>query len=351
MRFGFALTTSALFIALGACSQGSGTAKNADQIVQPLADDVVILEFNGGKVTAKDVKAQVEPQMKQMSEEVIDAYKKTAERMVIVKILEAEAKKQGVANPDELLGRLAQDVQVTDEQVDAFMKENNLQKGIKDPKTGTTRKVSKDEVRGFLIEQETQNKQQAYFAGLRETAKIKFKLDKPRTTIAMSGKEPFKGGANAKVVIHEFSDFQCPFCSRGKAVVDQIATEYGDKVKIVFRHMPLNFHPEAKPAAMASMCANKEGKFWEMHDALFDNQKELGAAKYKEWAAKIGLNAEAFAKCYDSQEMAAAVDADMKVAEDLGVNSTPTFFVNGQKVAGALPFSQFKSMIDEELAN
>lgn len=350
MNFKNISVTSALLVLATACSQGTGPARTADQMVRPLADDVVIVEYKGGKITAGEVKDRVDAQAKQFADEMIEAYKKGAEQMLVMRLLEEEAKKQGLANPQELMARVAQEIQISPESVKKFIKDNKLEKGIQDPRTGKMRKVSDDEVRGFLQEQEMQNKQQAFFNGLRTQAEAKFKLEKPRVKIESSGKEPFSGKADAKVVIHEFSDFQCPFCARGHAVVKQIMTEYGDKVKVVFRHMPLSFHPEAEPAAIASMCAHNQGKFWEMHDLMFEKQSELGAASYKAWAKQLGLNEADFNKCFDGSETKALVEADMKVAESLGVNSTPTFFVNGNKVAGALPFAQFKAMIDEELA-
>lgn len=336
---------------MSSCTGGSGPARTADQLVRTLADDVVIVTYEGGKITAKDVNNRVDAQAKQFADEMIDAYKKNAEQMLVMKLVEVEAKKQGLANPQELMARMAQDVTITEEAVAKFIKDNKLENGIKDPRTGKSRKVSTEEVKGFLMEQEMQSKQQNFFGELRKKAKVSFKLEKPRAKVVSSGKEPFQGGASAKVVIHEFSDFQCPFCSRGNAVVKQIVTEYGDKIKLVFRHMPLSFHPEAEPSAIASMCANNQGKFWEMHDKMFDFQKDLSTASYKKWAGELGLDQAAFDKCLDNKETKAAVDADVKAAEAMGVNSTPTFFVNGKKVAGALPFGQFKAMIDEELAN
>jgi protein-disulfide isomerase len=346
------VTSALLSIFTLGCSQGSGPARTADQMVRPLADDVVIVEFKGGKITAGDVKDRVDAQVKQFSDEMIEAYKKGAEQMLVMKLMDEEVKKQGLANPQELLGKVAQEIQISDESVQKFIKDNKLDKGIQDPRTGKMRKVSTDEVRGFLTEQEMQSKQQSFFNGLRAQAEAKFKLEKPAVKIPATGNEPFTGKADAKVVIYEFSDFQCPFCARGNAVIKQVMTEYGDKVKLVFRHFPLSFHPEAEPSAIASLCAFKQqpGKFWEMHDLMFEKQSELGTASYKTWAKQIGLNEAEFNKCFDGKETKDLVDADMKAAEALGVNSTPTFFVNGKKVAGALPFAQFKSMIDEELA-
>lgn len=341
-----------LLWSLSACTGGGGPARTADQIVRPLADDVVVMEYQGGKITAGDVNDQVNAQAKQFADELLDTYKKAAEQQLIMKLVEAEAKKQGLSSPQELMSNIGQDVTISDEEVKQFIKDNNLEKGIPG-QNGELRQVSDEEVRGFLVEQQMRSAQENFFGELRTNAKARFKLEKPRTKVVSTGKEPFRGGANAKVVIHEFSDFQCPFCSRGNETVKKIVTEYGDKIKLVFRHMPLNFHPEAEPAAVATMCAHNQdkAKFWELHDKMFDNQSALGTESYKKWAEEIGLDMEKFNNCFDNKETLAAVTADVDAARSMGVNSTPTFFVNGKKIAGALPFAQFKSMIDEELAN
>ena len=165
--------------------------------------------------------------------------------------------------------------------------------------------------------------------------------------------EPVLGNPNAKVVIYEHSDFQCPYCARGKEVVHQIAQAYGDKVAIVFRHLPLEFHPNAKPAAIASICAQEQGKFWEYHDKLFDNQKELSSDNYIKWAKELSLDEAKFKTCLSSPEAQKKLEKSAQLSEQVGANSTPTFFVGtkkeGKKVAGAQPFPEFKKMIDEAM--
>jgi protein-disulfide isomerase len=161
------------------------------------------------------------------------------------------------------------------------------------------------------------------------------------------------GNENAPVTIIEFSDFQCPYCERFVTqTMPQIKSEYIDtgKVKLFFRDFPLSFHPNAKPAAIASECANEQGKFWEMHDKLFANQDSLSTENYKAWAKELGLNENQFNTCIDSQKYASQVQKDFDDGVAAGVSGTPTFFVNGQKLVGAQPFSVFKQVIDAELA-
>jgi protein-disulfide isomerase len=162
---------------------------------------------------------------------------------------------------------------------------------------------------------------------------------------------PVRGPADAKVTLVEFLDFQCPFCSRVQPTLAQIQQTYGDKVRIVFKHMPLrSIHPQAAGAAAAAEAAHGQGKFWEMHDLIFANQRELGDAKYQEWARQLGLDMDRFQKDLKSPALAQRIDADSQEAANLGVSGTPAFFINGRYLSGAQPFDQFKKLIDEELA-
>lgn len=163
------------------------------------------------------------------------------------------------------------------------------------------------------------------------------------------GSSPVKGPANAKVTIIEFSDFQCPFCKRGNETLKQVAAAYPNDVKVVFKHKPLPMHPEAEPAARATWAAGKQGKFWEMHDALFKDQDKLGTAFYEAQAKTLGLNVDQFKKDFASPEAQKAVKDDATLADSLGVQGTPNFFVNGVAVRGAYPVDHFKKIVDRWL--
>jgi protein-disulfide isomerase len=181
----------------------------------------------------------------------------------------------------------------------------------------------------------------------------------PKTVLEKlnNGHLPVKGDNNAKVTVVEFSDFECPFCARFYAdTLPQLTTEYIDTGKIAFyyRHYPLSFHPQAVPAALASECANDQGKFWEMHDKIFDenNAGKLGTATtdtFKQYAADLGLEANAFDSCFDDKTHQAKVDEDFAAGNEVGVSGTPTFYINGRQMVGAQPFASLKAIIDEEL--
>lgn len=172
--------------------------------------------------------------------------------------------------------------------------------------------------------------------------------------IEIGENENIKGPADAKVTIVEYSDFECPFCGRVTPTIAQIVDEYGDDVRIVYRHFPLNsIHPYAQKAAEASECAADQGKFWQFHDLIFADQAGLkgGDDQLKAWAAELGLNAGTFAACLDSGEKKARVTSDQSGGTTLGVTGTPGFFVNGINLSGAQPFSAFKTLIDQELTS
>src|SRR6185436_18290933 len=158
-----------------------------------------------------------------------------------------------------------------------------------------------------------------------------------------------KGSANAKVTIVEFSDFQCPFCSRVVPTLAQIEKEYGKKVRVVFRHNPLPFHADAPLASEAAIAAESQGKFWEMHDKLFANQQNLKRPDLEKYAQELGLDMGKFKGALDSGSGKKRIQEDMALAKQVGANGTPNFYIDGRNVVGAVPFEEFKKVIDDDL--
>lgn len=162
-----------------------------------------------------------------------------------------------------------------------------------------------------------------------------------------------KGNPNAKVTIVEFSDFECPYCGRFfKETLPSIEKDYikTNKVKYVFYNYPLPFHQNAQKASEAAECAGDQGKFWEMHDALYADQTKLAVADLKKTAAGLGLDMTKFNSCLDGSTKKDIVAADLALGQSVGVNGTPAFFVNGKLLSGALPYDSFKQVIDAELS-
>ena len=162
---------------------------------------------------------------------------------------------------------------------------------------------------------------------------------------------PSLGPSDAPIVIVEFSDFQCPFCRRFQSDTYQsLLDAYPGQIRFVYRNLPLtSIHPNAMPAAIASMCAKDQNAYWEYHDKLFSSE-QLDQDTYIRYAADLGLDTEKFTACLSSGSHDAEIQDDMNFAIDLGVQSTPTFFVNGLAIVGAQPLENFKQIIDKELA-
>ncbi len=163
--------------------------------------------------------------------------------------------------------------------------------------------------------------------------------------------DPSIGPANAPLTIIEFSDYECPFCRRWYTdVFLKIRQDYPDKVRIVYRDYPLtSIHPEAEPAAVAADCANEQNAYWEYHNELFTGE-ELSQDAYIQFAQNLGLDMDKFKACLASGKYTAEVQGDLDYASNLGVRSTPTFFLNGIPIVGAQPYETFKQIIDQELA-
>lgn len=164
--------------------------------------------------------------------------------------------------------------------------------------------------------------------------------------------DPVFGSANAPITIIEFSDYECPYCRRWHAEVwPKIKAKYGDKVRLVYRDFPLyNIHPNAGPAAAAANCAGEQDRYWEFNEMLFTDERGLGDEVYVTYATQLDLDLDEFNQCVASGAQEKEVEADLNYASELGVRSTPTFFLNGLGIVGAQPFEVFEQIIDLELA-
>ena len=160
-------------------------------------------------------------------------------------------------------------------------------------------------------------------------------------------KSPVRGPADAPITIVEFSDFQCPYCAEAKPLIEQVLQAYPKDVKLVFKQFPLgSIHENAVAAAKATVAAGHQKKFWEMHDILFDNHRELSYDKLKEYAGRIGLNVHLWEEDFQALDVQQAVNQDMRTGRAADVDGTPAFFVNGRRVMDR-SFESFKTMIED----
>jgi len=341
-RFSKSLAPGAvmLFLALGAWLPSACVAQ--DKGAKGGGKDVLAV-VNGQPITEADVRTSAAEQFKGLQREYEknshDLLESSLQTVIQDRLVEAEAKSRGITK-DQVLAEI-KPTPVTDADVDAFYEQNKAQ--IPRPKEQVAAQI-----KTYLEQQGQQKSRSAYYENLQKKYKVDIKMEPVRVEVAASG--PATGGpATAPVTIVEFSDFQCPFCSRLTPTLDQVKKKYGDKVRIVFRQFPLPMHNNAQKAAEAALCANDQGKFWQLHDAMFSNQAALGVDQLKAKAVELGLKADDFNKCLDSGAKVAVVEADKKAGSEAGVNGTPAMFVNGRFLSGAVPIEQLSTVIDDEL--
>ena len=167
--------------------------------------------------------------------------------------------------------------------------------------------------------------------------------------IVSVGDDSMLGNKDAKVAIIEFSDYQCPYCKRFHTeAFEQLKKDYIDtgRVSFVYRDFPLSFHQNAQKASESAECADEQGKFWEMHNAIFENQDNIAVSDLKKYAKDLGLDTNKFNDCMDLGRMEKEVKKDFADGSAAGVTGTPTFFINGKMLVGAQPYSAFKQIID-----
>lgn len=170
-----------------------------------------------------------------------------------------------------------------------------------------------------------------------------FLQDLQANTQAIIANSPTTGTISAKTILIEFSDFQCPYCAEAHKKLQELLPKYQHELKLVYKHLPLPSHPEAMPAAKAAWAANEQGKFWQYHDALFSNQKQLGENLYLDIAKKLNLDMEKFNS--DRLLAESAIQQDMQLAQKLGIPGTPFFVMNGKNYSGAIQVTDIESKL------
>jgi protein-disulfide isomerase len=190
----------------------------------------------------------------------------------------------------------------------------------------------------------------AYVEQLKQAHGVVVSMPPPRSTVDTAG-SPSEGPEKAAVTLVEFSDFQCPYCGQIYSTLKQIREKYRDQVRLVFMNFPLEqIHPDAEKAAEAGLCAADQGRFWEMHDLMFQAQGKLKVDDLKSRAAFLKLDPAAFNNCLDSGRNAARVKRDLYAGSRLGVSGTPAMFINGRFLPGAVGYAEIAKIIDEELS-
>ena len=313
------------------------------QATHPAESGGKTLALVGGvPITEAEVDRAGEAQLRELRNREFTIRSQVLDELIAQKVLDKEATGRGMALSALWKAEVEDKAGVSQAEVKAFYDTN------KDKMGAMSEADALKQIESRLRPQRERERQAVFVRELRQKAGVKVLLEPLRVAVDVAGR-PIRGNKDAPVTIVEFSDFQCPYCSRARPTVNKVREAYGDKVRIIFRNFPLSIHPQALKAGEAASCAAEQGKFWEMHDRLFANQAKLQVPDLKEHAAALGLDAAAFAQCLDSSRHTADVQKDLEAGAGYGVSGTPSFFINGRPLVGAQPFEGFAQVIDDEL--
>lgn len=331
-------TTCAL-VAPIAAPQGADSAKAKDAVAK---DPIAIVD--GQAITDEELLPYVQNQLRPLRDQEYQIKKKALDNLVAQKLLEAEARKKGVTVEKLLEQEVDAKVPVpTDAELNAvyLVQKAQLNRPFADVKPQLSQALKQAKI---------QEARQEYSARLRQQAKVSVLLSPPRTEISIDPAR-VRGNPKAKVMIVEFSDFQCPFCGQVEATLKDLLAKHEGVVALAFRDMPLpQIHPFAMGAAEASRCAGEQGKFWEYHDLLFGDQSHLDRTELVEKARTLKLDEKQFDSCLASEKYKAQILRDAQEGMLAGVSGTPGFFINGVFLTGAQPEPIFEQMIQDQLA-
>jgi len=317
-----------------AAAASTGASAGSNEVMALIGDQ---------KITLAQVDAKAASALGKIRQQEYDARRTAVEQLLQEELYKKEAAAKNVPVEEYLRTEVDSKIaQPTTEEISKFYEENKPRMG------GRTLEQVSGDIQNFLYSQKLQTRRREFFNEIMAKNNAVILLDPPRVTVQLREDDLAKGPKNAPVTIVEFSDFQCPFCKRAQAVVDEVMKQYTDKVRLVYRDYPLPFHPQAQPAAEAAHCAGEQGKYWEYHNHLMSVEGTLQPDDLKKRATELGLDLGAFQTCVDGEKWDPVIKASSDEATSLGVTGTPTFFINGRMIVGAQP-EQFKAIIDEEL--
>jgi protein-disulfide isomerase len=304
----------------------------------------VLAEVNGKQITMGDIEKSLQPLIFNVQEQVYALRKQDLDVKVNDTLLAQEAQKKQVTTRALLDTEVTAKVpRVTEAQAQAFYNEN------KDRISGDLAQT-KAQIIQYMQEAKEREATLAFAEQLRRASKVEINLSAPESPVFQiaTDDQPSKGNPQARVTIIEFTDYQCPSCAQQHPVVERIMKEFGDRVRLVVRDFPLSQHAQATKAAEAAEAAREQGKYWEYVAVLFRNQSALGVDKLKQYATELGLDRARFDSSLDSGKFAEKVQRDVLDGRKLGVNGTPTLYVNGKRVSDR-SYEALKATIESSL--
>ena len=324
IRFLFSFAAALIIPCLASAQQNPGT----------------LAMVNGKAITTQDLEQKEVNRLLQAQYQYYQAERKALDDLIVQRLLEEEAQRQGIST-DDLLKR----------EVDSKVKDPNEDQLLVYYE-GLDSKEPYDQVREKILEHirdlRRSKLRSAYIETLRAKATVVVQLAPPMANVGTENPAVTEGRSDAPVQVVEFADYQCPYCQRVNPDLNKLIDEYAGKVSVVYRDFPLPMHPHAEKAAEAARCAGQQGKFWAYHNLLFQDKK-LDTPDLKQEATALHLDSAKFDKCLDSSEEAANVKKDQDEGMKLGLSGTPSFFINGHFISGAVDYTTLHQMVEQQL--
>jgi protein-disulfide isomerase len=327
------------------CSRPGSTPAQAPAGSSAVTGTGVVAEVNGGPILASELEQRAAGRLTRLRQEEYEVRRQALDELIAERLVAAEAARLGIS-AEELLRREVdgKTAPLPQAQVEAIYEQNKRRFGTAPRIEALVR------IRDVLGERATAERRTSFEKELRDKARVALRLAAPRAAVVIPAGAPATGPATAPVTIVEFTDYQCPYCHRAQAVIDEVLQRYAGKVRLVHLDFPLDGHPEAVPAARAARCAGEQGRFWEYHRSLMAKPGTLDAADLTGRALALKLREGDFGACLASDRHDPAIHAELQQGSELGVTGTPAYFVNGRLLSGARPVQSFAELIDAELS-
>ncbi len=326
---------------------GSGAVATPQAAGGSLQAADVLATIDGEAVTGADLDEIAGDQLALMEFQYLSERQRLIEAavqdMVRSRLLDGAAEARGITREELIVAETQDKVSVTQEDITAFCQQNQARLG------GRSFEELYGQIQVYLQEVQRNQVLADLTDELAADKEVVYLVEPYRAVIDVES-SPASGPADAPVTIVEFSDFECPYCQVFAETMQQVKDEYGSRVRVVFRQFPLNIHPNAPKAAEASLCAHEQEKFWEMHDLMFEQQRQLDITSLVAMAERLDLDVPEFEACLDSGRFAEQIEEDMQAATRMGVDGTPAVFINGMPmVGGAVGYEALVEIIEEEL--
>ncbi|RLA64778.1 MAG: hypothetical protein DRQ88_06765 [Epsilonproteobacteria bacterium] len=337
-----------LFLVLiASCNNNSSGPSIQYNIVQSPKDANIVASIGSHNITKGELYKNIEVELFELEEKIFKLKMDRLKILMLEKFMSEHPGKKGLTNDQFLEQYIIKDLKVTDSDFKAFVKK----RGIPDAHISDD---IKNRIEKFLEQEQKKKAIENWIASNQKKHKLKIffpRPTRPEFTVTTNDVPSF-GNKDAIVTIVEYSDFQCPFSKQGAEIIGKIKSSFGKKVRVIHKNFPLPFHKFAKNMAEASLCAWEQGnqQFWPYYKKLFKNQTMGDNDSLIKLAGKSGLKRDQFSNCLKNRKYKQKIDDQIKEANDLGIKSTPTFYVNGKIINGAQKFEIFRDLINEELS-